>query len=632
MAQMTSRERIFAALTMSEVPDRLPVVPLLMTRGIREGGLTAAQALRDGEASAHAKIKALQTFGGDVVIAGTDLFTPVECLGAELEYMDYAQPTLVAHPAPDKEAFYRLRDRYAKEGFVASDRIHEIQREAQTFVKLGYRDTHAIPTPVGGPITTASLMVGTSEFLALISDEPEYADEVIEVAFDAVKNVCRLMLEAGIDAVNILDPTCSSDVLSPDLYRAHGWPYHKRLFDYIHGELKGVGFLHICTYTQPIWQDIVKTGAVNFNGDMYPGADYAKKEIGDKISLMGTLSPYSTLVHGSPEDVAKEVKKLALEVGYNGGFVVMPGCDIDWSVPAANLKALCDTAASITYPIDPEALGDLSDAHIAGHPEHRGKRASSAHADARVLAIEGGLGTVHGAGSSAGTPTARTNGDGAQREERDEILAGLIDAVLTYDGDKAVELTQRGLAAGLPARDIVFDGLALGMRVIGDMYERNERFVVDMVKGWRAMDKALAVLGPAIDASRGGEKAGTVILGLVRGNTQDLGKNLVGLMLRANGYEVVDLGKNVKPEQFIAAAAERGADAIAVSVMTNSSVAYVEQLVEQLKAADKGSAYLVMFGGAGATPTIGKQLGIRYGVDANEAVEIMHEHMAAARA
>lgn len=86
--QMTSRERIFAAITMSGLPDQVPVVPLLMTRGIREGGITVDQALRDGEAQAHAKMKAVDKFGGDVMIVGTDLFTPVETVdGCELDYL-----------------------------------------------------------------------------------------------------------------------------------------------------------------------------------------------------------------------------------------------------------------------------------------------------------------------------------------------------------------------------------------------------------------------------------------------------------------------------------------------------------------------------------------------------------------
>ncbi|MFN8629254.1 MAG: MtaA/CmuA family methyltransferase [Chloroflexota bacterium] len=601
---MTSRERVFAALTRAAVPDRLPVVPLLMARGIREGGITMVDAARDGRLSARAKAKALEVFGGDVVIAGTDLFNPVESLGAELELMPRAQPTLVRHPAPTRDAFERLRDRYAADGFRPAPRLVQTQLEAEELVRLGFKQTHAIPAPVGGPVTTAAGLMGSTEFLAALNDDPAYAHEVLALATDAVKHTSRLLFEAGVDAVNILDPFASSDVLSPEFFREFGLPYFRDIFGYVHGELGGAGFLHICTYTGPIWEDVLQTGALNFNGDLYPGADLAKRAIGDRISLMGTVSPFSTMVHGTPEDVAAESRKLAVEVGLEGGFVLMPGCDIDWTVPAANLHALMATAASITYPIDVEALGDLSGVAIAGHPEHRGKRASST-------------------ARAAAAPSAAT---GASADDR--VLATLVDAVLEYDGNRAVAAATEGLRLGMTPQRLVFDGLAAGMRIVGDLYERNERFVVDMVKAARTMDQAMTVITPVIERSADGAKpAGIVVLGLIRGNTQDIGKNLVALMLRANGYRVIDLGKNVRPEAFLAAADEHGADAIGVSVMLNASVAYVEELVELARG--QGRRELVMFGGAAATRDIGERLGIAYGADANDAVRILRDGLAA---
>jgi len=384
MAKMTSRERVFAAVTMKELPDQLPVTPLLMTRGIREGGVRVDEVILDGEAMAKAKIKAHQKFGGDVVLAGTDLFTPVENLGAVLEYLPYAQPSLVQHPATTKEAFYRLRENYQSKGFNPErGRLRAIQEEIRTFIREGWKDTHALATPVGGPITTAQMVTGTDEFFTYLADDPDYAKEVIELCLDVCKNVCRMMFEAGIDVCNILDPFCSSDILPPEMYREFGLPYQERLFAYIK-EIGGVGFTHTCTFTQPIWSDIAQSGTFNFNGDMYPGADHAKRAIGDKISLMGSLSPYSTLTHGTPEDVAREVKKLAAEVGYNGGFVCMPGCDIDWTVPEENMRALIDTCASIKYPLNIEELGDLSNVYLAGNPKHPGRRKISTDSDQMV--------------------------------------------------------------------------------------------------------------------------------------------------------------------------------------------------------------------------------------------------------
>lgn len=609
-SKMTSRERVLAAVTMQGLPDQLPVTPLLMTRGIREGGVKVNEVLLDGVAMAKAKIKAHQKFGGDVLLAGTDLFTPVENLGAVLDYLPYAQPSLVTHPAPTKEAFYRLKGNYLSKGFdPEKGRLRAIQEEIRTFIKEGWKDTHALATPVGGPITTAQLVTGTDEFFSYLADDPDYAKEVIELSLDVCKNICRMMFEAGIDVCNILDPFCSSDVLPPEIYREFGLPYQKRLFEYIK-EIGGIGFTHICTFTQPIWSDIASNGCINFNGDMYPGANLTKRAIGDKISLMGTLSPYSTLTHGTPEDVAKEVKKLAVEVGYNGGFICMPGCDIDWTVPEENMRALIDTCASIKYPIDIEALGDLSDVYLAGQPKHSGMRKISTENDQQVR---------------MGIHKTQT-----QKTPEAEILFKLADAITEYDGDKVVELTNKGLELGITPQQIIFDGLSLGMKMVGDLYERNERFITDMLKSAKTMEKAMPILIPLLEASGAGEgNKETVVMGLIRGNTQDIGKNLVVLMLKANGFKVIDLGKNVTPEQFIEAAEANNAVAIGISVMTNSSVNYAEKVTKMLNEQGKSDKYLVMTGGAAMNEKIAEQIGAKYGSDANAAVSLVRNRIAA---
>jgi len=613
VGKMTGRERFFAACLMSELPDQVPVVPLLMTRGIREGGITVDEALRDGVASAHAKAKAEKKFGGDSIIAGTDLFTPVECVdGCELDYLPYAQPSLVTHPTPTKDAFYRFKEKYEKEGFQPSARILEIQKETQEFIKMGYKDTHAIPTPVGGPITTAQLMTGSSEFLTYLNEDPDYADEVTELALDIVKNVCRMMFEAGVDACNILDPFNSTDILPPDVYRKHGLPYQKRLFKYIHEDLGGAGFTHTCTFTQPIWRDIATNGSINFNGDMYPGMDKAKQAIGGEISLMGTLSPFSTLVHGSTDDIRNEVKKLASEVGYNGGLIVMPGCDIDWNVPEENMHAMIQQCAEIKYPMDVAALGDLSNVYLAGHPKHPGKRAPSTDGDDQMKALW-------------------EKSEGGDAAPSDEVNQKLVEAIMEYDGDKAIKWTKEGLDRGMSAQEIVFDGLSLGMKIVGDMYERNERFVTDMLKAAKTMDKAMPIITPLLEDSGSGDgPSGTVVVGLVRGNTQDIGKNLVVLMLKANGFNVIDLGKNVKPEQFIETAEKENAIAIGMSVMTNSSSVYVQRVKEMLDEQGKGDKYLLMCGGAAANKGLANEMGVAYGLDANAAVSLVLEKAAAA--
>ena len=143
----------------------------------------------------------------------------------------------------------------------------------------------------------------------------------------------------------------------------------------------------------------------------------------------------------------------------------------------------------------------------------------------------------------------------------------------------------------------------------------------------------MPLLVPLLEAS-GGEDGptGTVVVGLVRGNTQDIGKNLVCLMLKANGFKVIDLGKNVKPEQFVQTAEENGAVAIGMSVMTNSSTVYVQKTVDLLKERGLDGKYLLMCGGAAANRPLAREMGVEYGSDANAAVSLVKGHASAAAA
>ena len=603
--QMTGRERVFTAIMMKELPDRVPVVPLLLTRAIREGNATVDVAQRNPRVMADCKLKAHAKFGGDVVAAGTDLFTPVENLGAELEYLPYAQPSQLTHPAATREGFYRLKDEYLSKGFdVTKGRVLSVAEEIRILAAAGVKEDRVLAVPVGGPMNTASMLVGPSEFLTLLNEDPDYAREIIELATDCVKNVCRVMIEAGADAVNILEAFCSSDILPPEVYREFGLPAQKEVFRYIQ-ELGGAGMTHICTYTLPILEDVATNGCVNMNGDFYPGMDHAKKAIGDRLSLMGSVSPFATMMHGSPDDVAREVKRLAVDVGYNGGWICMPGCDIDWKVPDENLRALIDTCASLTYPLDIAALGDLSDVYLPGSPLHPATRRNTTAQDPQVLAA--------------------TRGDLPRTSPEQEVYANLITGVMDYDSDAMVTWINKGLELGLTPKQLVFEGLALGMKTVGDLYERKQRFVTDMLKASRTMDAAMQVLGPRIEQEGGEGAEGTVILGLVKGNTQDIGKDLVRLMLRSASYKVVDLGKNVKPESFVAAAKEHDAVAIGMSVMTDSSVPYVEDVVKLADEAGLRDHVSLLIGGAAANAELAEQLGVDYGSDANAAVSILHK-------
>ena len=142
------------------------------------------------------------------------------------------------------------------------------------------------------------------------------------------------------------------------------------------------------------------------------------------------------------------------------------------------------------------------------------------------------------------------------------VLDDLKDAIISGNRDRAKELCQQALDEGIGAKTIVVDGIAAAMEVVGEKFRANEFFVPELLIAQRAMKEALSIMaGSEVDY------IGTVIIGTVKGDLHDIGKNLVAAMLEGAGFKVVDLGVDVSPEQFIQAAGENTANVIAMSAL-----------------------------------------------------------------
>lgn len=212
------------------------------------------------------------------------------------------------------------------------------------------------------------------------------------------------------------------------------------------------------------------------------------------------------------------------------------------------------------------------------------------------------------------------------------MIDELIDAVLDYNAPRAVQLARDAVAAGVPMVTVLRDGLAGGLREAAEMYGRQELYLVDLFNAARTVDEVLVTLAPEIAAAAPSlPHGGTVVVGVIAPNIQDMGKRLLAIMLRAHGHEVVDLGANVPPERFMEAVTEHAAPVVAVTVMTNDGVPQLERLVGGLRAQLDDGNLLVLCGGAAVSPAIAEALGIRYGRDAGQAIELIGEHTVALR-
>lgn len=182
-------------------------------------------------------------------------------------------------------------------------------------------------------------------------------------------------------------------------------------------------------------------------------------------------------------------------------------------------------------------------------------------------------------------------------------------------------LVEEALAQGIDPKEILNDGLLAGMMIVGGKFKRNEVFVPEVLVAARAMTAGISILEPKL-VEVGNEPIGKVVIGTVKGDLHDIGKNLVAMMLKGAGFEVVDAGTDVDADTFISKAEEIGADAICMSALLTTTMPYMKEVIDTLKERGLRDKYIVMIGGAPVNDTFAEQIGADfYTADATSAAE-----------
>ena len=198
-------------------------------------------------------------------------------------------------------------------------------------------------------------------------------------------------------------------------------------------------------------------------------------------------------------------------------------------------------------------------------------------------------------------------------------LKALADAVIRGDQATAVNATKEALSEGTPPKQVLDEGLIAGMDVIGTRFKSNEIYIPEVLIAARAMKTAMEVLEPEL-VKAGVEPIGKLIIGTVQGDLHDIGKNLVAMMLKGAGFEVIDLGVDVPPEKFTSEAKARGAQLIGMSALLTTTMPGMEKTVKALQ--DAGVTAKVMVGGAPVTQGFAERIGAHgFAADAASAVD-----------
>jgi corrinoid protein of di/trimethylamine methyltransferase len=209
-------------------------------------------------------------------------------------------------------------------------------------------------------------------------------------------------------------------------------------------------------------------------------------------------------------------------------------------------------------------------------------------------------------------------------------LRKLYDAILRGDAKAARSLTEEALAQGVEPLELVSKHMSPAMDEVGARFERSEFFVPELLLAARAMKGAMELVRPLL-AARGSKPAGRVVIGTVKGDLHDIGKNLVAALLEGGGFEVHDLGVNVEPEKFIAKVKEQNAEIVALSALLTTTMVNMRAMVEALDREGLRESVRILVGGAPVTPEFARQIGAdAYGSNAVEAVSAARQLMGGA--
>ncbi|HUU20030.1 MAG TPA: corrinoid protein [Sedimentisphaerales bacterium] len=199
-------------------------------------------------------------------------------------------------------------------------------------------------------------------------------------------------------------------------------------------------------------------------------------------------------------------------------------------------------------------------------------------------------------------------------------LKALADAVIKGDQSTAVEITKSALEEGTAAKNILEEGLIAGMDVVGARFKNNEIYIPEVLIAARAMKMAMEILEPEL-IKAGVKPVGKFLIATVQGDLHDIGKNLVAMMLKGAGFEVIDLGVDASPEKFVEQVKAKGVQLVGMSALLTTTMPGMERTIKALKEA--GVSAKIMIGGAPVTQGYADKIGADgYAADAASAVDM----------
>jgi uroporphyrinogen decarboxylase len=446
---------------------------------------------------------------------------------------------------------------------------------------------------LGKIYTTIWMFMGAEVFFSALKNN----EELIAAMFEKIGQIqydtfLRVVEHPSVGAVLHPDDIAHNTglLVDPKYLRKYLFPWYKKMGDVCRE--KGLGYIfHSDGNCTEAMDDLVDCGFHAFNPIQPNAMDIVevKKKWGDKLCLIGNLNLDSTLTLGTPEDVRAEVYERIRTIGPGGGYMVASSNSVTDYVPLANMKAMIDATFEFgRYPID--------------------------------LREGGAKGTVW-------TYQAQP------KRKKVEVQVGLnaegyVSALLGNKAERVIEQVDADLASGVELSDVVNKGMVPAMAMIGEKFQNGEIYIPEMMIAARTMTAALDHFKEKL-AAKSAEKRGKVIIGTVKGDLHDIGKNLVIMMLKGQGFSVEDMGVSVSPEKFVKAVQEKNPHIVALSALLTTTMIEMNNTIKALKEAGLRDKVKVIVGGAPVTQKFADQVGADgYAYDAPGAAQKCNDLLA----
>ena len=425
----------------------------------------------------------------------------------------------------------------------------------------------------GRVLTPVWMYMGTETFYYALQNN----EELIAALFEKVKAIqyeifLRVIEHKCVGAVLNNDDIAHNNglMIHPKYLRKYVFPFYKKVGDVCRD--RGLGYVfHSDGDCTTVMDELIECGYQGFNPVQPNAMDIVevKRKWGKKLCLIGNINLDSTLTLGTPEDVRAEVHERIRAIAPGGGYMVASSNSITDYVPLENMKAMLEaTFAYGQYPIRLEK------------------------------------GAVKG---KVSTYTAKP----IHEKEEIETAANIENyASLLLDQNPAeiIRLIKSEIDSGTDVSDAISKGVIAAMTLIGQKYQAGDIFIPEMMISASTMAKVLSHFKEQFFL-RGAGKNGTVVIGTVRGDMHDIGKNLVVMMLEGQGFKVIDLGISVAPEKFLQVIKDENPEILGLSALLTTTMVEMKKTIDALKYAGLRDKVKVIVGGAPVTQTFAEQIG-----------------------